>query len=133
MLFSFLKDVPWELIVIVYGALMTLAEVRFRRIFATEKDLQGVSGRADAMQTLYLQLREASEKHERELAELRIGQQRQWQDIAERVIAPLDRISERTNDMAEQQAAITTTLEHVCDWLKQANIPSPAPRPPRRS
>lgn len=86
---------------------------RLRRTFATQHDLNGLGDRVNAMQTLYIQLRESTDDFRTRLAAVETEQKYQWERVAEQVIKPLERITEKLEIVSEIQAAQKSTLEHI--------------------
>lgn len=104
---------------------------RLRRTFATQVDLNGLGDRVNAMQTLYIQLRESNDEFRTRLATLESEQKHQWERVAELVIRPLERITEKLEVVSEIQVAQKSTLEHIekrldrTDHLGRQDIPEP--------
>ena len=113
--------------------LLALVE-RLRRTFATANDLNGLGDRVMALQTLYLQVREGVDDARERIAATESEQRHQWERIAEQVIRPLERITDKLEGVAEIQAAQAAALEHIGHRLDRAdNRPSDAPpTSPRR-
>lgn len=109
---------------------------RLRRTFATQTDLNGLGDRVNAMQTLFIQLREGTDDFRTRLNTVESEQKHQWERVAEQVIKPLERITEKLEMVSELQAAQKSTLEHIekrldrADKLAQAEAADPTP--PRR-
>lgn len=99
--------------------LLALVE-HLRRTFATRQDLDGLGDRVNALQSLYLQVRAATEETEERLAAVESEQRHQWERVAEQVIKPLERITEKLEAVGQMQAAQAATLEHVGRWLDRA-------------
>lgn len=108
--------------------LLALIE-RLRRTFATRHDLDGLGNRVNALQTLYLQVRESADEARDRVGSVESEQRHQWERVAEQVIRPLERITEKLESVSEIQAAQTATLEHIGKWLDRKDIPK---HPPRR-
>ena len=92
--------------------LLALVE-RLRRTFATQQELNGFGDRLMALQTLYLQVREAADDARTRIAATETEQRHQWERIAEQVIRPLERITDKLEGVAEVQAAQAAALEHI--------------------
>lgn len=109
--------------------LLALVE-RLRRTFATRQDLNGFGDRLMALQTLYLQVREAADDARERIAAAESEQRHQWERIAEQVIRPLERITDKLEGVAEIQAAQAAALEHIGQRMDRAET-LPAPPAPR--
>lgn len=72
---------------------------RLRRTFAT--------------QTLFTRLRESNDDLRTRLAAAGAEQKHQWERVAELVIRPLERITDKLEGVSEVQAAQKSTLEHI--------------------
>jgi hypothetical protein len=110
--------------VLVSVLLLALIE-RLRRTFATQHDLNGLGDRVNALQSLYMQLREVSDEVRDRTASITTEQKYQWERIAEQVIRPLERITDKLESVSEAQAAQASALEHV--W-KRLDADTPPPR-----
>jgi hypothetical protein len=84
-----------------------------RRTFATRHDLNGMGDRVAALQSLYLQVRESADEARERSTAVEAEQRHQWERIAEQVIRPLERITEKLEGVAEGQAAQASALEHI--------------------
>lgn len=100
--------------------LLALVE-RLRRTFATRQDLNGFGDRLMALQSLYLQVREAADEARARTAATEAEQRHQWERIAEQVIRPLERITDKLEGVAEIQAAQASALEHIGYRLDRAD------------
>ena len=100
--------------------LLALVE-RLRRTFATRQDLNGLGDRVAALQTLYLQVREGVDDARERIATTEAEQRHQWERIAEQVIRPLERITDKLEGVAEAQAAQAAALEHIGFRLDRAD------------
>ncbi len=100
--------------------LLALVE-RLRRTFATRQDLNGFGDRLMALQTLYLQVREGIDEARVRSAAMEAEQRHQWARIAEQVIKPLERITDKLEGVAEIQAAQAAALEHIDRRLNRAD------------
>lgn len=96
--------------------LLALVE-RLRRTFATRQELNGFGDRLNALQSLYIQVREAADEARDQANACRAEQRHQWERVADQVIKPLERITEKLEGVSEIQAAQTATLEHIGKWL----------------
>jgi biopolymer transport protein ExbB/TolQ len=105
--------------------LLALVE-RLRRTFATREELNGVGDRVNALQTLYLQVREAADDARQRIAAAEAEQRHQWERIAEQVIRPLERITDKLEGVAEAQAAQAAIMEQIGRRLDRADA---TPRP----
>ena len=111
--------------------LLALVE-RLRRTFATRHDLNGLGDRLNALQTLYIQVREAADDARDQASACRAEQKHQWERVADQVIKPLERITEKLENVSEIQAAQTATLEHIGKWLDRHPEPRGESRNPTR-
>lgn len=102
---------------------------RLRRTFVSRDELVVLMKKLDTMQGLYLQVREAAEDARARAATLQAEQERQWERVAEQVVAPLYRITERLDAVCEAQAAHATAL----DYLGKRLEPAAGVRHPRRT
>lgn len=100
--------------------LLALVE-RLRRTFATRQDLNGLGERLTALQSLYLPLRETVDELRERLATAETEQRHQWERIAEQVIRPLERITDKLEGVAEVQAAQAASLEHIGQRLDRTD------------
>ncbi len=112
--------------------LLALVE-RLRRTFATRQELNGFGDRLMAMQSLYLQVREGVDEARERIAATEAEQRHQWERIAEQVIRPLERITDKLEGVAEVQAAQAAALEHIGARLDRADGQrgTPVPDVPR--
>lgn len=92
--------------------LLALVE-HLRRTFVTRQELNGLGDRLNALQSLYLQVREAADEARERAAATQAEQKHQWERIAEQVIRPLERITDKLEGVAEIQAAQAASLEHI--------------------
>ncbi len=113
--------------------LLALVE-RLRRTFATRQDLNGLGDRVSALQTLYVQVRENTDEIRERMAAMEGAQRHQWERVAEQVIRPLERITEKLEGLSEVQAAQAASLEHIGQRLDrteaQQGISAPRPSQP---
>lgn len=100
--------------------LLALVE-RLRRTFATRQELNGVGDRLNALQSLYLQVREGVDEARERIAATEAEQRHQWERIAEQVIRPLDRITDKLEAASEAQAAQGAVLEQIGKRLDRAD------------
>jgi hypothetical protein len=94
---------------------------RLRRTFASQSDLNGVGERVNALQTLVIQLREGLDENRERVVAVETEQKHQWERVAEQVIRPLERITEKLETVTEAQAAQAAALEHIGRWLDRIN------------
>jgi hypothetical protein len=111
---------------IVSVLLLALVE-RLRRTFATRQELNGFGDRLTALQSLYLQVREGVDEARERAAATEAEQRHQWERIAEQVIRPLERITEKLEDTSEAQAAQAAVLEQIGRRLDRADEPRSGP------
>ncbi|HEX2093310.1 MAG TPA: hypothetical protein VHG28_12960 [Longimicrobiaceae bacterium] len=111
--------------------LLALVE-RLRRTFVTRQELNGLGDRLNALQTLYIQARDAADEARDRVTVVETEQKHQWERVAEQVIRPLERINEKLESVSEIQAAQTATLEHIGKWLDRAGEHHPPFKNPRR-
>jgi hypothetical protein len=111
--------------------LLALVE-RLRRTFATRQDLNGFGERLSALQSLYIQVRESADDARERVGATEAEQRHQWERIAEQVIRPLERITDKLENVAEAQAAQAAALQHIGIRLDRADSAAGhAPAPPR--
>jgi hypothetical protein len=104
---------------------------RLRRTFATRQQVNGLGDKYNALQSLYLQARDAAdEARDRSIAVER-EQKHQWERI-EQGIRPLDRLTDKLETVAEAQAAHAEALEHILQRLDRIDS-TPKPRTRRRA
>lgn len=99
--------------------LLALVE-RLRRTFATKQDLNGFGERLAALQSLYIQVRESADEARERAGATEAEQRHQWERIAEQVIRPLERITDKLENVAEAQAAQAAALQHIGIRLDRA-------------
>ncbi len=90
---------------------------RLRRTFATRADLNGVGERFTALESLYLQVREAADEARERAGSVEIAQRHQWERVAELVIRPLEKITDKLEVVGEAQAAHAVALENILQRL----------------
>lgn len=100
--------------------LLALVE-RLRRTFATREELNRLGDKFNALQTLYLQVRENADEARERAAATRAEQKQQWERIAEQAIRPVERITEKLEAVGEAQAAQASTLEYIGKRLDRAD------------
>ena len=96
-------------------AFLALVE-RLRRTFATRQELNGMGKRFNAMETLYVQLRDAVDEARDQALEMRAEQRNQAERIGrvvEQMTRPLERATEKLEALGGVQASQSTTLEHL--------------------
>lgn len=108
--------------------LLALVE-RLRRTFATREELNGVGEKFQALQSLYLQVRETADEARARATAAQAEQKNQWERIAEQVIRPLERITEKLEGVAETQAAQAAALDQIGRRLDRADQQHDAPHP----
>lgn len=86
---------------------------RLRRTFASRADLDELNDKLTALQSLYLQAREAADLARELATAVERDQRHQWERIAEQVIRPLERITDKLEAVGEVQAAQAAALEHI--------------------
>jgi hypothetical protein len=101
----------------VFAVLFLALVERLRRTFATRQDLNGLGERVNALQTLYTQVRETVDENRDRVMAVETEQKHQWERVAEQVIRPLERITEKLENVTEAQAAQAAALEHIGKWL----------------
>lgn len=112
------------------GTVLLLALVEWlRRTFATRQELNGVSEKFQALQSLYLQVRETADEARERAAATQAEQKHQWERIAEQGIRPLERITGKLEGVAEIQAAQAAALDQIGRRLDHADDQHGAPRP----
>lgn len=109
--------------------LLALTE-RLRRTFATQRDLQQIRRRVEALQTLCLQAHEGvNEARERSLAVER-AQKHLWETVAAQVIRPLEKITDKLESVSEAQLTQAAVLQHILQRLNRVDGFLPAPTLP---
>jgi acyl-CoA reductase-like NAD-dependent aldehyde dehydrogenase len=93
---------------------------RLRRVFASRQELNGLGDKFNALQSLYLQVRESADEARERAKANQAAQKQQWERIAEQVIKPLERITDRLEAVGEAQAAQATALEFIGKRLDQS-------------
>lgn len=86
---------------------------RLRRVFATKQDLNGLGQKFNALETLYIQVREATDSVRADVASIRAEQRMLAERITEQVIRPLERLSQKVEEVSETQVRHATALEHL--------------------
>lgn len=119
--------------------LLALVE-RLRRTFATRQDLNGFGERLAALQSLYIQVRESADEARERVGATEAEQRHQWERIAEQVIRPLERITDKLENVSEAQAAQAAALQHIGSRLDRADsagghsaAPPRTPNPRKRT
>jgi hypothetical protein len=92
-----------------------------RRTFATRADLDRVAAKCTALESLFLQVREAADEARERASALQAEQKHQWERIAEQVIRPLERITKRLDSVCEAQAIQSTALAYLTKRFDQAD------------
>ncbi len=113
----------WSAIVgsgFVVGVLFLALVERLRRTFASRQELNGLGEKFSALQSLYLQVRETADEARERALSTQTEQRHQWERVAEQVIRPLERITERLDSVCAAQAAQAATLDHIGRRLDQA-------------
>ncbi len=112
----------------VVSILMLALVERLRRTFATRQEVDGLAKRLSALQSLYLQAREAANQAREQALAVGTEQRHQAERIAEQVIRPLGRIAEKLESLSEAQIVQASTLDQVCKRLDQAESVRPLRR-----
>jgi hypothetical protein len=100
--------------------LLALVE-RLRRTFVSQQELSGLDDRLKALQGHYLQVRETADEARERARANQAEQEHQWERIAEQVIRPLERITERLEAVCEAQAAQAAALDFIGKRLDEAD------------
>jgi hypothetical protein len=116
----------------VVGVLFLALVERLRRTFASQQELNGLGEKFSALQSLYLQVREAADEARERALSAQTEQRHQWERIAEQVIRPLERITERLDSVCAAQAAQAATLDHIGKRLDHAEELRGVSRTPAR-
>lgn len=103
--------------------LMLALVERLRRVFATKHDLNGLGQKFSALETLYIQVREAADDARAGVAAIRTEQRVLSERITEQVIRPLERLSQKVEDLSEAQVRQATALEHLDRALTRGDEP----------
>ncbi len=114
--------------------LLALVE-RLRRTFATRQELTGLEDKFHALESLYLQVRDAADANRDRLVEIRAEQRHHWERTAEHVVKPLARMAERLDEISGARASQASTLEHIGRRLDRVeeSLHSPPPSARRKS
>ncbi len=126
--------IGWEILAgsgVVVGVLLLALVERLRRTFATRQDLEGLRGRVDALETLYVQTRDLADDARDRLGGVVAQQRHQWERVAEQVIKPLERITDKLETVSESQSAQRAVLAHIGKGLDRAEERRPR-APPQR-
>ncbi len=114
------------------ASLLFLALVeKLRRTFATRAELDGMGSRLTGLQSLYLQAREAADEARERSVAVEREQKHQWERIAEQVIRPLEKITDKLEAVGGLQAAQAAALEHILQRLDRLDA-GPGPRTTRK-
>ena len=92
--------------------LMALVE-RLRRTFATRQDLNGLGDRLNDLQQAWVQVRDTAESAQDLAERVQADQKNQWMRVAEQVIRPLERITEKLEAVSVAQASQAAALEQI--------------------
>jgi len=112
--------------------LMLALVERLRRVFATKQDLNGLGQKFNALETLYIQVREAADDARSGVVTIRTEQRVLSERITEQVIRPLERLSQKVEDLNEAQVRQATALEHLDRALTRNDEPRSGNQNPRR-
>ncbi|HEU0052187.1 MAG TPA: hypothetical protein VFQ39_03375 [Longimicrobium sp.] len=105
------------------GSVLLLALVeRLRRIFATRADLNGLGDRVNTLQGAQTQIREALDEARERLSMVETEQKHQLERVTAQVIRPLERITEKLENVMEAQAAQAASLEHIVKRLDRLDV-----------
>ncbi len=96
---------------------------RLRRTFASKQELTALGEKFDALRSLCLEVRETADEARERALSTQAEQKHQWERIAEQVIRPLERITEKLESVSAAQAAQAVALEHIGKRLEQAERP----------
>lgn len=92
--------------------LMALVE-RLRRTFATRQDLNGLGDRLNDLQQAWVHVRDTADTAHDLAERVQADQKNQWVRVAEQVIRPLERITEKLEAVSVAQAAQAAALEQI--------------------
>lgn len=109
----------------VSGVLFLALVERLRHTFATRQELNGLGQKFNALETLFIQVREVADEAHASASAVRAEQKHQWERITEQVIRPLERITDKLEAVGEAQAAQSSTLDHIVGRLNRADVHSP--------
>jgi hypothetical protein len=105
---------------------------RLRRTFATRQELNGLGQKFNALENLYIQARDAADEAHDRVVSLEREQKHQWERIAELVIRPLEKITDKLEVVGEAQAAHAEALDHIVQRLDRIDS-TPNPRTRRQA
>ncbi len=120
-----LFDLDWSAIAgsgIVISALTRALVEQLRQTFASRQELNSLGERLSALENHCLQMRETANENREQVHTAEREQRQQWERIAEQVIGPLGRITERLEALSAAQAAQATLLDQLCKRLDQAEV-----------
>jgi len=109
-------SLDWETVAssgFVVGVLFLALVERLRRTFATKQDLNGLGQKFNALENLYIQVRDAVDEARDHTIEVRAEQRAQAERIDEGVIATLIRLTEKVDQLAEGLAGQRAAVEHI--------------------
>ena len=105
------------------GSILLLALVeRLRRVFATRADLNGLGDRVNVLHATHTQLRESVDEARERLSMVENEQRHHLERVAAQVIRPLERITEKLENVMEAQAAQAASLEHIVKRLDRMDV-----------
>lgn len=105
---------------------------RLRRVFATKQDLNGLGQKFNALETLYIQVREATDSARADIAGIRAEQRMLAERVTEQVIRPLERLSQKVKEVSEAQVRQATAFEHLDRAMVRGAEAQGSPPPLRR-
>ena len=100
---------------------------RLRRTFATRQEVNGLGQKFNALENLYIQARDAVDDAHDRIVTVEREQKHQWERIAELVIRPLEKITDKLETVGEAQAAHAEALDHIVQRLDRIDA-TPKPR-----
>lgn len=115
---------------VVAGIFLLALTERLRRTFATRNDLNGLGERQNALQGQAGELRKLQDELRERVAALESEQKNQAERVVTQVIRPLERITEKLENVSRAQAAQATALEHIGEWLGRLDHGRAPGRPP---
>ncbi|HEX8362160.1 MAG TPA: hypothetical protein VF613_18720 [Longimicrobium sp.] len=93
--------------------LMLALVERLRRVFATKQDLNGLGQKFNAIETLYIQVRESADDARAGVAAVRAENRALAERITDQVVRPLERLTLKMEELNETQVRQAATLEHL--------------------
>ncbi|MDB4948902.1 MAG: hypothetical protein JWM27_1551 [Gemmatimonadetes bacterium] len=98
----------------VVASILLLALVeRLRRTFATRADLNGLGDRVTGLHDQVVHVADTADAAEALATRVQAEQKHQWVRVAEQVMRPLERITEKLESVSVAQAAQAAAMEQI--------------------